>query len=206
MQRYIEITEDNLLKLHDSLELLEMLDRDKMLELDLHVYGITRDPGIIDAAKEAIADGAENEISEQDVHLAEVAVAIPVSSDLLYALGGSGFRLKREEFAYLGEGGEGVRTLSFTFASFKPTVALSSLSQIALASSDSWLDDYLRQFGNKEPAKVENKVRRTEEATQPGAPAPAEKPPQPAAPLPVAKRTSLVGGLKLADLLDEFLR
>jgi hypothetical protein len=204
VQRYIEITEENLLNLHDSLELLEMLDRDKMMELDLHVYGITQEPSLIDAAKEAIADGAENEISEQDVQLTEIAVAIPVSADFLYVLGGSGLKLKREEFAYLGQGGEGIRTLSFAFASFKPTAALSSMSQLALASSDSWLDDYLQQFGNKQPAKIENKVRRTEEATQPNVPATAELPPQPAQ-QPLPKQTSLIGGLKLAELLDEFL-
>lgn len=207
-QEYIEITPDKLMNLHDALEMLEMLNREAIRELDICVYGITDNPSIIDAAKEAIADAAEFEIREEDVKLTEVAVAIPLSSDILYKLSGSGIRLKNEEFVYTGEN-EGPRRLSFTFADFKPTVALNQFSQIAIASSDSYLPDFMGQYGNKQPAQIEKQVRRTEEATQPGVPPPTTPPTDPAAPTTpavpptpgVPKQTSL----KISDLLESFL-
>lgn len=201
--RYQDIDEERLLRLHDGLEILETLDRDAIYSLDLFLYGLTQDETIVDAAKEAIADEAE--IAEQDVQLGEVAVAVPLSSDNIHALAGSGIRMQREDFAYMGQGGEGIRTNSFTFSHFKPTVAISSFSQMAIASSDSWLEDFLKQYGNKQPVEIKQNVRRTEEATQPGVPAPPEAPPAPTTTPEIPKQTSLTGGLKLADVLEEFL-
>ncbi len=194
MPRYIDIDADRLSHLHDGLELLEQVDRDGMNNLDLFFYGLTSNAQIIDAAKEAIAESEE--VAEQDVQLAEVAVAIPLGSDTVYLLIGSGMPLRREDFAYMGGGGEGVRTQSFMFAHFKPRVTLSYFSKVALASSDAWLDDFLRKEGTNKPAQVTQNVRRTEEATQPGAPAAPEAPPAPQMP----KRTSLD-----QSFLDEFL-
>src|SRR5208337_395755 len=108
MPRFIEIDESKLVALHDGLDLLEMLDRDAMSELDLYVYGITTNEGVVDAAREAIADSRD--VTEQDVQLTEVAVAIRLGADTIYALHGSGIRLDNEDFAYMGEGGEGIRT------------------------------------------------------------------------------------------------
>ncbi len=194
MPRYFDIDADRLSHLHDGLELLEQVDRDGMNNLDLFFYGLTSNAQIIDAAKEAIAESEE--VAEQDVQLAEVAVAIPLGSDTVYLLIGSGMPLRREDFAYMGGGGEGVRTQSFMFAHFKPRVTLSYFSKVALASSDAWLDDFLRKEGTNKPAQVTQNVRRTEEATQPGAPAAPEAPPAPQMP----KRTSLD-----QSFLDEFL-
>ncbi len=193
-QRYIEITSDQLSSLHTGLELLEMLDQEAVNGLDLCVYGITTNAQILDAAREAIADSEE--LAEEDVQIAEVAVAIPISSDTIYALHGSGVKLDREDFAYMGSGGEGVRNLSFLFGHYKPTVNLNYFSKLAVASSKSWLDDFLRKEGtNRQPAQITPAVHRTEEATQPGVPPPPQTP----------KQTSLLGGLRLSDVLDEFL-
>src|ERR1019366_2514873 len=98
MPRFIEIDESKLVALHDGLDLLEMLDRDAVGSLELYVYGITTDPGIVDAAKEAVADSKD--VSEEDVQLSEVAVAIRLSTDTIYSLHGSGIKLNREDFAY----------------------------------------------------------------------------------------------------------
>jgi hypothetical protein len=197
MPRYIEIDEKRLTNMHEGLELLEAVDRgsygEVMRQLDLHLYGISTDASVLDAAREAIAEHEEAE--ETDVQVAEVAVAIPLSADTIWALTGSGIKLDREEFAYMGGGGEGVRSLAFMFARYKPTVTVHNFSQIALASSDSWIDDFLRQHGKGTPAKVVPAVHRTEEATQSGVPLPPQ----------VSKQTSLLGGLKLSDVLDEFL-
>jgi hypothetical protein len=187
MPRYIEIDKERLSKLHDGLELMEMLDREAMVSLDLHIYGITNDPQILDAAREAIAD--DEELTEQDVEVAEVAVAIPLGSDAIYSLAGSGIKLRNEDFAYLGGEGAGIRTLSFTFANFKPVVSLNNFSKVALASSSAWLDNFLQREGSGQAAQVTPAVHRSEEATQPGIP------PAPAIP----KQTSL------SKLLDNFL-
>jgi hypothetical protein len=193
--RYIEINEERLEKLHDGLELMEMLDREAMHSLDLHVYGVSNNPQLLDAAREAIAESEE--LAEEDVQIAEVAVAIPISADTIYALLGSGIKLTREDFAYLGTGGEGTRTMSFTFAHYKPTVNMGAFTKIALASSESWLDDFLRKEGSGQAAKVTQNVHRTEEATQPG---PAQQPAiQQQQPIP--KQTSE----KLSRFLDDFL-
>jgi hypothetical protein len=207
MPRYIEVDAERLSKLHEGIELIESVDREAFRNLDLHVYGITNNPQIIDAAKEAIAE--DSDVAEQDVQLAEVAVAIPLSSDIIYYLTGSGLTLRREEFAYMGSGGEGVRTMSFAFSHYRPKVVLNYFSKLAVASSVNDLYDFLRKEGSNKPAMVTQNVRRTEEATQPGIPAP-EQPaaPQQPATAPQAqmpKQTSLLGGLKLSDVLDEFL-
>jgi hypothetical protein len=195
MPRYIDVNPERLSNLHGALELIESVDRDAFRNLDLHIYGITNNPQIVDAAKEAIAENAD--VSEEDVQLSEVAVAIPLSSDIIYYLAGSGLNLRREDFAYQGAGGEGIRTMSFTFSHYKPQVTLSYFSKLALASSDAWLDDFLKKEGSGKPAAVAQNVRRTEEATQPGAPA--TTPPAAPQQAQMPKQTSL------ASILDEFL-
>jgi hypothetical protein len=206
MSRYIEIDAKRLEELHAGLDLLEALDRsegsDAFRRLSLHVYGISNDPQVLDAAREAIADS--NELQEEDVQVAEVAVAIPISADTIYALLGSGIKLDGEDFAYMGSGGEGIRSMSFTFANFKPTVTLNDFSKLAIAASDSWIDDFLRKYGTGQAAKVTPNVHRTQEATQPQAPAQPAAPP-PVQGQPVPKQTSLLDGRKLSAFLDDFL-
>ena len=194
MPRYIDVNPEQLSDLHGALGLIESVDREAFHNLDLHIYGLTNNPQIVDAAKEAIAENAD--VPEEDVQLSEVAVAIPLSSDIIYYLAGSGLILRREDFAYVGDI-EGARTMSFAFSHYKPTVNLGYFSKLALASSDAWLDDFLKKEGSGNRATVTQNVRRTEEATQPGVP-PAT---QPAAPQPgqMPKQTSL------KKLLDEFL-
>jgi len=205
MPRYIEVDAESLSKLHAGLTLLEQVDSDAMRTLDLFLYGLTNNPEIVDAAKEAIADDAE--VDESDVQLTEVAVAIPMGSDIIYYLDGSGLILRREDFAYMGSGGEGIRQMSLAFSHYKPRVTLKYFSKLALASSDAWLDDFLRKEGSGQAATVKQNVHRTEEATQPGVPEQQAAPPAPAAPQAPAqqqipKQTSL---RTLASLLDEFL-
>ena len=209
MDRYIDIDEERLLKLHDALETMEMLNQEAMQEFDLQLFALTQAPSIIDAAKEAIADNSD--VAEEDVQLTEVAISIPLGADTIYALGGSGIRLRDEDFAYIGESG-GAKQSYFSLSNYKPNVALSELTRLAVASSNAYLDEFLTQYGNKQPAVVKQNVHRTEEATEPGVPtptpAPSAAPPAPtpaASPPAVPKQTSLQGGLKLADLLENFL-
>jgi hypothetical protein len=192
MPRYIEIDEKGLIALHDALDLLTSVAPDALEDMALTVYGITNNAGILDAAKEAIADAEE--LQESDIQLSEVAVAIPITSKGIYRLTGSGLKLDSEEFVFMGTGGEGIRSLSFTFSNYKPTCTFSYFSKAAIASSDSWLDDFLRKHGGGQAAQVTQNVHRDQEATQPGIPAQ-----QPASAPGVPKMTSL------ASLLDEFL-
>ena len=214
MERYLDISEDQALKLREGLELLETLDRDATRELDLYIYGLTDDPQILDAAREAIASDSEDEITEEDVQLGEIAVAIPISADTIYALTGSGIKLKDEYFAYSGGEGEGTRRSYMFSASYRPVVTVHSFSHMALASSDSWIDDYLEKTGGKgvQPTQIKKRVQRTEEATQPGVPTPApsqtpvEAPPAtaPAAPAATPKQTSL-NESAVTRLVEDFL-
>jgi hypothetical protein len=213
MERYLDISEDQALKLREGLELLETLDRDAVRGLDLCLYGLSSDPQVLDAAREAIASDSEDEIAEQDVQIGEVAVAIPISSDTIYALTGSGIKLKDEYFAYAGVGGEGTRRGYFFSANYRPTVTMHSFSHVALASSDSWVDDFLEKTGGKgvSPTEIKKKVQRSEPATQPGTPTPAEpqtpvEAPPAAAPAPAAtpKQTSL-NDSTVTRLVEDFL-
>lgn len=199
MPRYVEIDEKALVGLHDAIDLLSSVAPDALEDMALCVYGITNNPGILDAAKEAIADSEE--VQESDVQLSEVAVAIPITSKGIYRLTGSGLKLENEEFVFMGTGGEGIRSLSFTFASYKPTVTFSYFSKAAIASSESWLDDFLKKHGSGQAAQVTPAVHRTEEATVPGGIPPAPELPKPAAP-GVPKQTSLKN---LSAFLDDFL-
>ena len=194
MPYYVDVTSERLSNIREGLTLIEQVDRDAANNLDLYVYGITSDPQIIDAAKEAIADSEE--LDESDVQVAEVAVAIPLSSDTIYYLTGSGLILRREDFTYQGRQGEGVRTQTFAFSHYHPRVTLNNFSKLAVASSDAWLDDFLKREGSNTPAQITPNVRRTEEATQPGAPAPAAT----TAPQTPGRTSSL----KISELVEKF--
>lgn len=195
MADYVEIDEKSLTALHAGLELLEQLDRDAIHSLKIHIYGISNNPQILDAAREAVAEAEE--LAEEDVQITEIAVAIPISADTIYALSGSGIKLHNEDFVYLGSGGNGVKQLAFTFAHYKPKVVLSYFSKLAIASTDLALDDFLQKHGSGQAAKVTQNVHRTEEATKPGPAAPPVAQQQPVIP----KQTSQ----KLSQFLDDFL-
>ncbi len=158
---FATVTAEELLKLREGLDILSKLEDTREMLLDVYIYGISSDMAILDAAKEAIAAESDERITEENVQLSEVAIAIPLSSDIIYYLTGSGLKLNREEFAYTGEAGEGVRELGFQWARMKPTVIAGNFSQMALASSSSWLDRFLRQYGTKAPAKVKPVVERS---------------------------------------------
>jgi len=145
---FATVTAEELLKLREGLDILSKLEDTREMLRDIYIYGISSDMAILDAAKEAIAAESEERISEENVQLSEVAIAIPLSSDIVYYLTGSGLKLNREEFAYTGEAGEGVRELGFQWARMKPTITAGNFSQMALASS--YLG-WIVSFVNMEP-------------------------------------------------------
>ena len=168
MNRYQEVNKEKLTKLRDGLDILEDLDPRAVSDLDLVVYGITHSEAILDAARESIAD--ESGIDESDVSVSDIAVAIPITSSSIKALTGSGIRLKDEVFAYQGKEGEGIKTQTFVFSGFKPPISFSDITVFALAISDSWLTDFLKQYGGDQPAQIKESVHRDEEAITPDVP------------------------------------
>jgi hypothetical protein len=182
---YETVTEEDLLKLRDGLMIMGRVIRDSGTDMpNLWLYGLTDDPIIIDAAKEAIAEMADDEaVTEETVKLAEIAVGIAANEDTIYYLTGSGLILRKDEiFTYLGGKGEGYRQLDFNWSHIKPTVNLSHFKRIALANDDAWLDRFLQQYGSKIPAEIQKQVTREIPATAPTAPAPQ---------VPQQKQTSL---------------
>ncbi len=203
-QYYVDVTEEELAGLRESLSLLERLDIAKIDTLDIYVYGMTKSPALLDAAREAVAGYSNEEISEEDVILTEIAIAIPLSADNLYYLMGSGLKLHREEtFSYIGGQGEGPREVNFGYATFRPQVTLADFEHIAMADSNGYLDRFLTKYGVGAPAQIKKKVRRDEEATQP-VPTPVQPPATPATATPVPKQTSL-NDAAVNRLVEDFL-
>lgn len=103
MAGYAEIyIGDELTKLHAGLEVLE-----RVVNLELWLYGIVTEPVFLDVAKEAIIKDAakfmnENggaKLEEGDIQLTEIAVAMPLSPSSIDALHGRGYPLNEMEFA-----------------------------------------------------------------------------------------------------------
>jgi hypothetical protein len=177
--QFVDIRPDDLLKLRDGLDILDRIREDPDEQRNIFLYGISTDTVLLDAAREAVANDADDPaIMEDNITLGEIAVAIPLSGDVIYALTGSGMKLdRRGEFAYRSGEGEGVRTLSFQWSNVKPVVTLKDFSQTALANDSVWLDRYLAQRGTNATVAVQKEVQRATPATPPpGAVAPAVAP------------------------------
>lgn len=200
MAQFVDIQQDQLLKLRDGLEILgQIWDSDESPRV--YLYGISNDPVVLDAAREAIAEQMDDEtVTEDTIQLAEVAVCIPLSGDVIYALTGSGITLEQgdDEFAYVGGKGEGIRTSGFNWARVKPQVAVGEFTRLALAGDSVWLDRFLQQRGTNQPAQIQQKVQRS-------APAVAPTPQAPTAPVP--KQTSLkTAKADLGRIVEDWLR
>lgn len=207
--RYTPVTEEDLETLAKGLGILERLDRDVVQKVDVYLYATTQDEGIIEVAKDAIAHGSYDEdedVSENDVTLAEVGIAIPLSEDMLYALMGSGLRVDEFDFVYKPDGGEGVRTGRFRNADHgkNTKITLSRLEELNIGDTDSWLDDYFAATSKAAPAHIDRKVRRDNvPATAPEPTSDSLESPPPTTPQP--KVTSRSGGSKLNSFLEDFL-
>lgn len=197
---YVDIKQDDLLKLRDGLEILDRI-REEDTKQNVFLYGISNDTVILDAAREAIAENMDDPaVTEDTIQLAEVAVCIPLSGDVIYALTGSGMKLDQgdDEFAYRGGKGEGIRVVGFNWSRVKPVVTVGDFSKMALANDSVWLDRYLAQRGTNTPAAIQKEVKREAPATVPAAlPTPGAAP----APAPVQKQTSL----KIATVVENWL-
>ncbi len=197
---FVDIKPDDLLKLRDGMEILDRIRDDPDERRNVFLYGISNDTVILDAAREAIAEQMDEEgITEEQIQLSEVAVSIPISGDVIYALTGSGMKLQEsdDEFAYRGGEGEGIRVLGFNWARVKPVVTVGDFTKMALANDSVWLDRYLSQRGANTPTVIQKQVQRTEPTATPPPVTPGAAP----AAAPQMKQTSL----KVRDIVEDWL-
>ena len=156
--RYVEVSKEELQNLRPALSLLERVNHEtESVMADYTLYGITQNPNVLKTASEEVAYG------DSTPQLHQIALAVPLSSDILYYLTGSGLKVGHLAFAYFGEGSEGILTESF-FAQTEDKVTLDDFQHLAVADGDVWLDDYLQKHGQEQtPASQE--VQRDAEAT-----------------------------------------
>ena len=216
--RYVELySKEDLAKLRDGLEIIErVVDREDRPSDKIWLYGLCTDSLILNSAKEAIIDSAEDymnddgatTLSENDVELTEIAIAIPVgTSDAIDILYGNGYPLRELSFAYQAGEGEGVRTSSFTEAWKSDRIGIGDLLELSLADTDLDLDDYLKEKGTGSRVQFKKpQVVRNEEATTTPTPAAPAAPPAPVAPVQpgVPKQTSLKIST-ISEILEGFL-
>lgn len=145
--RFFEVSEHALEDARPGLLLVEQLLKDEHFVPFL--YGLTTKTDVLYAAQSAIEDdaGEDEEGNQIEVpKIAEVAVAVPFSSDTLYYLAGSGLMLQNEDIAYFA-GDEGARTLSIRWSGMRPRVHVNDFTKMALSDSDLDLDEFLKQYG-----------------------------------------------------------
>jgi hypothetical protein len=199
---YVDIKQEDLLKLRDGLEILDRLNNEDRQKI--YLYGISQDPVVLDAAREAIAESAADPaITEESIQLAEVGVSIPLSADGIYALTGSGLKLDSgdDEFAYRTEG-EGVRVVEASWSRVKARVTVADFTRIALASDGIYLNRFLAQRGTNTPATVQREVKREAPATTAPAPTPGAAP----ATAPQMKQTSSKRvPVRIKDIVEDWL-
>jgi hypothetical protein len=152
---YVNVSRQQVEDMRPVIELLFQIWGEDIDQNALFLYGMVDQNSPVIAAMK----------SETGQSVTAGVVAIPISTDALYYLTGSGYALKREAFLYA-SGGE-LRTSVFGEADQEPVVTLSSFTKLALSSSDSWMDRY---FKLENPEAInENKggeVDRTEDAVE----------------------------------------
>ena len=126
---------------------------------------IQNEPALLTSLEDAVAE--ENDLSTS-IKIDTAAVVIPVSSDTLYYLTGSGLILKDETFAYISD--REIRTSSLSWSSQEPRATLTSFYKIALSANDFHSEDFLKWEGVNALEPVGEKADRTETATAPEEP------------------------------------
>jgi hypothetical protein len=198
---FMWIDEDRLATLYEGMRIMESLSHGKVWEMEIFLYGMTSDRGVISAAKESIIDlleeywdeDGETTLREEEIALNEVAIAIHLNSDTIYTLlGRHGLDVYQMDFAYLGKEGEGVRVTSFsTGAGSRTRLMFSGLKNIVLAEGDIHLREYLTQQKTGQPMTINKRVERGQSAVAPPIPTTPQAPPTGGTP-PVQNIASVV--------------
>lgn len=210
MIKYSEIySEGELIKLRNGLEILE-----RSVDINIWLYGVVTDPDILTVAKEAIISIDEDFLNEEgkttlkdnDIELDEIAISIPISSSTIDILYSSGYPLHKLDFVYQYGEGNGIRTLGFYNASTTSTmIKIGNIDTKAIAGSDLYLDEFLKDKGNGATMEINRKVQRNEEATKkvPRVSEPSKlKTPESTGTMPHASSLKVK---KISDIVEEFL-
>jgi hypothetical protein len=167
--KFVGISKEDLDGLHRSMEILEGVygDNDHFRPV---LFAIVNQGGLLQLAADAIREAGDYEEQDQSPVPAAIAVAIPMSSDALYYLAGSGLMVgDEEEFAYTTGDSEGIRTGSFIFGSGnRERLSQNQMIALAVAEDDTYLDEFLTAHG---PATTKTEqeapVERTESVSAP---------------------------------------
>jgi hypothetical protein len=209
---YYEINEKLILALMDVLGMIERLNSEKAAGLALHLYGITNDPGVLSAAKETIIDSleefydeeGETTLSEEEVSIVEVGIAIPLSSDAIYALfSRHGIDVQDLDFSYAFTDvkKEGVRDAHFMGIGMRTRLTFGALQHPVLAEDSYNLSRYMAKYKSGQPMAVNKKVNREEPAT-----IPSPIIPEPTAPQAPPAGMPHEGSVKeIRDVVERFL-
>jgi len=160
---YTSVTESELQAARPGIDLLQSIMDGEAFEPFL--YGITTNAGVLLNVAEALDSGVE-EGGQAAPSVTEVALAIPLSSDHLHYLTGSGLTLSNEAFSYIA-GPDGARTDWLPSNGSKVKVTLRDFAELAICSGDMELDEFLKQYGVKSAKPDATVARDAVSAVQP---------------------------------------
>lgn len=130
---YINVSKEQIEGLRPAIDLLVQLWGEDLDKGSLYIYGLIDERSPLIATLQAAVSGGK---------VTYGVVAIPVNSDSLYFITGSGYTLKAEEFAYV-DGGE-IRTAKLSATRDDAVATLASFSKMAVSSSNTWMDRFIK--------------------------------------------------------------
>ena len=164
--QYIVVTTHQIEDLRAAMDLFEQLWDEDIDEHALYLYGmVENDPALLTPMEEAVKE--ENDL-HTSMKIEKGVVVIPVSSDTLYYLTGSGMILRREDFSYISNGE--IRSSSLTWSTQEPRATIASFSKLALSANDYHAEDFLKWEGATALENSTDTAERTQEATESGEP------------------------------------
>jgi hypothetical protein len=167
--RYVTTTGEELDHLREGLAVLESLNEYEEQVVEIYLYGLTDNPTLLEAVKDAVEYWSDETIAAQDVQVTEAVFMFKISSDFLYYITGSGLQLREAEIVYSG-GNEGPQSV-WLKSKHGVRVAAGQFKTLALSRDEFSGEDFLMQYGQKTQQPAPQEVQRTEPtqevATQP---------------------------------------
>ena len=130
---YINVSAQQVEDLRPAVDLFVQLWGEDLDKGAIYLYGMIDGNSPIIPTMEA-STGIKN--------IAFGVVAIPINSDTLYFLTGSGYSLKHEDFVYVDN--SEIRSGAFTESQSETVVTLASFAKLAISSSNTFMDRFLK--------------------------------------------------------------
>lgn len=157
--RYVTTTKEELDHLREGLSVLESLNEYEEQVVEIYLYGLTDNPTLLEAVKDAVEYWSDEQIAAQDVQVTEAVFIFKVSSDVLYYITGSGLQLRDAEIVYSG-GNEGPQSV-WLKSKHGVRVAGGQFKTLALSRDEFSGEDFLMQYGQKTQQPAPQEVQRT---------------------------------------------